>query len=107
MYDWLLLYIDGQLIVTLQEPIMAVDEGVSTFPVCVDFIGSNLNREAVVTLSTTQTGTALGEGSGGPAFLFTHSVVTAPFSIESCSVDVVALLLYCICLLNRECGLHD
>ena len=52
-------YTDGQLIVTLQEPIMAVDEGRRVLPVCVDFLGSNLNREAVVTL-TTVTGMAQG-----------------------------------------------
>ena len=46
---------------TLQEPIMAADEGISTFPVCVDLVGSNLNRDAVVTLTTIETGAALGE----------------------------------------------
>ena len=46
---------------TLQEPIMAADEGILRFPVCVDFVGSNLNRVIVVTLTTTETGAALGE----------------------------------------------
>ncbi|CAI8049200.1 hypothetical protein GBAR_LOCUS27080, partial [Geodia barretti] len=38
---------------------MAADEGISTFPVCVDLVGSNLNRDAVVTLTTIETGAAL------------------------------------------------
>ena len=46
---------------TLQEPIMAVDEGRGVIPVCVDFVGSNLGRQAIVTLTTTETGGAIGE----------------------------------------------
>lgn len=55
----LLLCTDGQLIVTLQEPIMAVDEGKIQLPVCVDFLGSTLSNPIIVTL-TTITGTAVG-----------------------------------------------
>ena len=59
---------DGQLLVTLIEPIMAVDEGKTLFPVCVDFIGSDLDRAVVVTLTTINTGSAQGNeslGTGG------------------------------------------
>ena len=44
---------------TLQEPIVAVDEGKNMLPVCIDFVGTNLQREAVIML-TTITGSAQG-----------------------------------------------
>ena len=44
---------------TLQEPIMAVDEGLIMLPVCVDFVGPILNTQAIVSL-TTITGGAVG-----------------------------------------------
>lgn len=44
---------------TLKEPITAVDEGRTELPVCIDFLGSNLDRQVIVTL-TTVTGVAAG-----------------------------------------------
>ena len=50
---------DGRLDVTLTEAVVAVDEGRVELPVCVDFLGSVLTRQVVVTL-TTLTGSAQG-----------------------------------------------
>ena len=61
---------------TLLDPIMAVDEGTRILPVCVDFVGSNLGREAVVTL-TTVTGQAVGE-------LATHSTLSCVYTSPLC-----------------------
>ena len=51
---------DGEVLVTLQEPIMAVDEGRAIVPVCVDFLGTTLARQIIVTVSTSSD-TAIGK----------------------------------------------
>ena len=57
----LLMYTDGAMEVTLTDRVFAVDEGISVgeVSVCVDLIGSNLERNVVVTVTTTF-GTATG-----------------------------------------------
>lgn len=51
---------DGLLVVTLQEPIMAADEGRSLVSVCVDFLGTTLERQVIVRV-TTSSDSAIGE----------------------------------------------
>ena len=61
---YIYIYTGGGVVVTLLEPVMPVDEGQTMLPVCVDFLGSNLDRTVIVTLTTTNTGSA--QGNYGP-----------------------------------------
>ena len=57
------------MVVTLLEPVMVVDEAKTMLPVCVDFLGSNLDRAVIVTLTTTNTGSAQGNGELGVDYI--------------------------------------
>ena len=62
IFLFILLNTDGSVDVTLTRPVFAISEATPNGEanVCVDFIGRNLLREVIVSVSTVSSGTAVG-----------------------------------------------
>ena len=69
----------------IEDPEVEVDEDAGTAEVCVRVLDGELNREVIVTLSTSD-GTAIGESPGAIIrFYYIHVFIVTAFTLPSFS----------------------